>query len=49
MATLILGIGIGCFMYAFVNSRYNDKKWINSNYIISVGAIAIIIGIVMLL
>lgn len=49
MAALILGIALGCFMFAFVNSRYNDKKWIDSKYILGIGGLTTIAGIVMLL
>lgn len=39
MAELILGISVGAFMSAFVNSRYNKLQWVKSKYLVWLGVI----------
>ena len=49
MASLILGISVGFFMYAFVNSRYNKTPWANSKYIFIIGVVFLFISLLLLL
>jgi hypothetical protein len=44
MPFIILGIGVGCWMYSFVNHRWNDNPWISSAPLFWLGLIAIITG-----
>lgn len=39
MAALVLGLSVGFFQYAFVNSRYNEVQWMESKYSFAMGVI----------
>ena len=45
MASLILGISVGFFMYAFVNHRYNNTSWIDSKYIFWIGVVILCVSL----
>lgn len=47
MAYIILGIAVGCWMYAFVNTRYNDRQWTGSKLFWWAGGVAFLIGLLM--
>lgn len=45
MAELLLGISVGFFMYAFVNSKWNSQKWIDSQYPFWTGVILLAVSL----
>lgn len=49
MQYIILGIGVGCWMYAFVNHRWNNYPWTGSAPFFWLGLIAIIAGITLII
>lgn len=44
MAFIILGIGVGCWMYSFVNHRWNNHPWIGSALFFWIGLAAVLVG-----
>lgn len=44
MEFVLLGIGVGCWMYAFVNSRYNENPWTGSRPFVWLGLASVIAG-----
>lgn len=49
MSYIILGIGVGCWMYAFVNHRWNKDPWISSKPFFWTGFLAVGIAILLML
>lgn len=41
MAYIILGIGVGCWMYSFVNMKWNNDPWVSSAPFFWIGLLAI--------
>lgn len=49
MPYIILGVGVGCWMYAFVNYRWNENPWIGSKPFFWIGFVAVVIAIFLML
>lgn len=49
MEYVLLGAGVGCWMYAFVNTRYNENPWIGSTPFVWIGLAMFMVGIVLFL
>lgn len=47
MAYIVLGVGVGCWMYAFVNKQWNNDPWISSAPFFWIGLVAIILACVL--
>lgn len=49
MEFIMMGAGVGCCMYAFVNHRWNDTPWIGSAPFFWAGLTAIFIGMALII
>lgn len=49
MPYIVLGIGVGCWMYAFVNKQWNDNSWISSTLFFWIGLLTIILALALFL